>query len=329
MTRLVRNSAITLWVAMTLTFLLIRQMPGDIVRQWALQQQALQGIDYPQAVAQVKIMLNFQPEQTIWTQYFSYLKGVLSGNLGTSLIYQIPVSEVLFMALPWTALIAFGSVTLSFVLGTFLGLLAAWKRQSRLPEFLRIYATFSQAVPDFLVGLLLVVVFAIHFPIFPMRGAYSTFVEPGFNLAFLLEVVYHAILPIVAFATPMIADWALAAFASASSVREELFLVSAEAQGLPVRRILLSYLGPNSILPLIPGVASSFAHVLGGVMLVEVIFGYPGLGLFLAKSIELRDFPLIQGLFLLTTVATIGANLLGELLVRKIDPRIAKGEASA
>lgn len=189
------------------------------------------------------------------------------------------------------------------------------------------YATTSQAIPDFLVGLLLLAIFAITFPLFPMRGAYSTLVEPGWNPAFLLDVLYHACLPILAFAIPMIADWALAAFASASSVREELYLSSAEAQGLPVKTILTSYLGPNALLPLIPGLASSFGGVLGGVILVEAVFGYPGIGMFLAKSIELRDFPLIQGLFLLTTFATIAANLLGELLIRRLDPRIAAGEA--
>lgn len=324
MKKLLRNSLLTLWAATTLTFFLIRQMPGDIIYQWALQLQSMQGIDFQQAEAQVRVMLNYQPGQNIWTQYFSYVWGLLQGNLGTSLVYQIPVWKVIAQALPWTLLIAFGAVSLAFCTGTAFGLLAAWKRHTRLPDFLRFYATVSQAVPDFLVGLLLVGIFGIKLQLLPMRGAYSTFVEPGFNAPFLLDVAYHAILPIIAFATPMIADWAMAAFASASSVREELFLVSAQAQGLPVRRIVLSYLGPNALLPLVPGLAGSFAGVLGGVVLVEAIFGYPGLGLFLARSIELRDFPLMQGLFLLTTVATILANLMGEWLIRRLDPRISK-----
>lgn len=327
MKKLLRNSLLTLWAATTLTFFLIRQMPGDIIYQWALQLQSMQGIDFQQAEAQVRVMLNYQPGDNIWTQYLSYVWGLLQGNLGTSLVYQIPVWEVIAQALPWTLLIAFGSVSLAFCVGTSFGLLAAWQRHTRLPDVLRFYATVSQAVPDFLVGLLLIGIFGIKLQLLPMRGAFSTFVEPGFNAPFLLDVAYHAILPILAFATPMIADWALAAFAAASSVREELFLVSAQAQGLTVRRIVLSYLGPNAVLPLIPGLASSFAGVLGGVVLVEAIFGYPGLGLFLARSIELRDFPLMQGLFLLTTVATIAANLAGELTIRRLDPRIAKGDA--
>lgn len=324
MKRLAINSVLTLWIAISLTFFLIRQMPGDVVHQWALRVQTLQGIDYPQAREQVKVMLNFQADQTAWSQYVHYVGGVLQGNLGVSLAYQIPVTEVIAAALPWTALIAFGAVSLSFLMGTALGLFAAWKRQTRWPEILRAYATVSQAIPDFLVGLLLIAVLAIKLPIFPMRGAYSTFVEPGFNLAFFGDVFYHACLPILAFAVPMTADWALGAFAAASSVREELFLTSAAAQGLSVRRILVSYLGPNALLPLIPGLASSFAGVLGGVVLVEAVFGYPGIGLFLSESIQLRDFPLIQGIFLVTTAATIAANLVGDFLARKLDPRIAK-----
>lgn len=314
-----------MWAATTLTFFLIRQMPGDIVYQWALQLQTMQGIDFQQAEAQARVMLNYQPGQSILSQYASYMMGLLHGNLGTSLVFQVPVWKVISQALPWTLILAVGSVSLSFVVGTCLGLLAAWKRHTRLPDFLRVYATVSQAVPDFLVGLLLICIFGIKLQWFPLPGgAYSTYVTPGFHLSFLLDVAYHAILPIVAFATPMVADWAMAAFASASSVREELFLSSAEAQGLPVRRIVLGYLGPNALLPLIPGLAGSFAGVLGGVVLVEAIFGYPGLGLFLARSIELRDFPLMQGLFLLTTAATIVANVAGELVIRRLDPRIAK-----
>ncbi len=324
MKRLAINSVLTLWIAISLTFFLIRQMPGDVVHQWAMRIQTLQGIDYPQAREQVKVMLNFQADQTAWSQYIHYVAGVLQGNFGTSLAYQIPVTEVIIAALPWTALVAFGSVSLSFLMGTGLGLLTAWKRQSRWPELLRAYATISQAIPDFLVGLLLIAVLAIKFPLFPMRGAYSTFVEPGFNLPFLIDVFYHSCLPILAFAVPMTADWALGAFAAASSVREELFLTSASAQGLSVKRILLSYLGPNALLPLIPGLASSFAGVLGGVVLVEAVFGYPGIGLFLSESIQLRDFPLIQGIFLVTTAATIAANLVGDFLARKLDPRITK-----
>lgn len=323
MKRLAFNSVLTVWTAISLTFFLLRQMPGDVVHQWAMRVQTLQGIDYPQAREQVKVMLNFQADQTVWTQYAHYVSGVLQGNLGTSLAYQIPVWDVIAAALPWTALIAFGSVSLSFLVGTSLGLFTAWRRQSRWPEILRAYATLSQAVPDFLVGLILIALFSIKLPLFPMRGAYSTFVEPGWNFAFVIDVAYHGILPILAFAVPMTADWALAAFASASSVREELFLTSADAQGLSVKRILGSYLGPNALLPLIPGLAGSFAGVLGGVVLVEAVFGYPGIGMFLSESIQLRDFPLIQGIFLVTTAATIGANLVGDFLARKLDPRIA------
>jgi peptide/nickel transport system permease protein len=138
------------------------------------------------------------------------------------------------------------------------------------------------------------------------------------------SLLYHAVLPILAFSIPATGSWALSAKASATSVLGEDYLLVARAKGLKPWRILRDYLGRNALLPLVASLATSLGGLLGGSMLIETMFGYPGLGYFLAQSIGTRDFPLMQGLFLLSTVAIVASNLMAEALSRKLDPRVSR-----
>ena len=316
-------AVLTIIVAMTFTFFLIRQMPGDIVHTWALQIQMQQGISFEEAEEIAKTMMNYDAEAPLYTQYIKYVKNlVLDGNLGYSLTYRIPVSLILKKALPWTLFITSLSVILSFIIGALLGATVAWKRKTILEPLVTLYATITQAVPDFLIGLILLVVLGVNLRIFPMRGAYGPDVDPGFNIPFILDIFYHAVLPVLAFSLQAIGGWALAMKATSTGVLGEDYMNVARAKGLKESRILLRYLGKNAVIPLVTSLAIALATMLGGSMLVETIFGYPGLGFFFAQAINTRDYSLIQGLFLITTVAVIFANLLADIIYTKLDPRI-------
>lgn len=321
--RKITVSLLTIVVAMTFTFLLVRMMPGDILHTLALEIQMQQGISYDAAFSQAKTQLNYDPTVPLHIQYFKYMGNLLfQGNLGRSLIYRIPVALIIKKALPWTVFITTISVLLSFIVGTFIGTAVAWKRKTILEPLLTIYATITQAVPDFLIALLLLVFFAVNLRWFPMRGAHSPDVTPGFNLAFIVNIFYHAALPIAAFSIQAVGGWALAMKASATGVLGEDYINVAKAKGLKEERIIINYLGKNAILPLITGLAITLGAMLGGSMLVETIFGYPGVGFFLGKAIATRDYSLIQGLFLVTTVAIIFANLAADVVYTWLDPRI-------
>lgn len=316
-------SIVTMIVAMTFTFFLIRQMPGDIIHTYALQIQMQQGISYENAREIAKTMLNYDPTVPVYVQYFKYMKNLLLyGNLGYSLTYCIPVSVIIAKALPWTIFITSISVILSFVVGVLLGTTVAWKRKSILESLVTLYATITQAIPDFLIGLILLVSLGVFVRLFPMRGAHGAYVDPGFNLPFILDVLYHAILPVFAFSIQAVGGWALAMKASATGVLGEDYINVARAKGLRESRIIIQYLGKNAILPLVTGLAITLGYMLGGSMLVETIFGYPGIGYFLGQAIATRDYALMQGLFLVTSLAVIIANLAADLLYVKIDPRI-------
>ncbi|MCL5035907.1 MAG: ABC transporter permease [Chloroflexi bacterium] len=315
-------SVVTIFVALTFTFILVRQMPGDIVHTWAMNIMQQQGVTYNEAREMAKAMLNYDPNVPIAVQYFKYMKGLLSGNLGTSLTYRIPVSVIIVQALPWTVFVCTLSLIISFVIGVLLGTTIAWKRKTILEPVVTLYASITQAVPDFLIALLLLVFFGVSLRWFPLRGAYSADTVPGFNIPFMLDVLYHAALPVLAYTLQYIGSWALAMKASATSVLGEDYIAVAEARGLKQKRIIVRYLAGNAILPLVTSLAIAFGTIVGGSMLVETVFGYPGIGYFFGQAIATRDYSLIQGLFLLTTVVMILANLTADIIYSKIDPRI-------
>lgn len=315
---------LTVWAALTFTFVLIRQMPGDVLHTFALQIQNSQGIAYEQAREMAKLQINYDPDEPVLQQYVHYLGNLARGELGRSTTYRIPVSTLLLSALPWTLFITFLSAGVSFVVGVSLGLWAAWRRGSWLDPALTFYATFTQAVPDFLIGVILLLLLGVRLQWMPLRGAYGPDTDPGLSLAFMVSLLHHAILPVLAFSIPAVGSWALSAKASATSVLGEDYLLVARAKGLKPWRILRDYLGRNALLPLISSLATSLGALLGGSMLIETLFGYPGLGYFLAQSIGTRDYPLMQGLFLLSTVAIVVGNLGAEWLSRRLDPRLSR-----
>jgi peptide/nickel transport system permease protein len=315
---------LTVWMALTFTFGLIRQMPGDVLHTFALQIQSTQGGTYEQARELAKLQVSYDPDEPLRLQYVHYLGNLAQGNLGQSLIYRIPVTTILASALPWTIFITFLAASISFVVGVTLGLWAAWRRGSWLEPALTFYATFTQAVPDFLIGVVLLLLLGVRLQWLPLRGAYGPECEPGFSFAFISSLLQHAVLPVMAFSVPVIGSWALAAKASATSVLGEDYLQVARAKGLKPWRILRDYLGRNALLPLIYSFATSLGGLLGGSMLIETLFGYPGLGYFLAQSISTHDYPLMQGLFLLSTLAIVVGNASGDFLSRRLDPRLCR-----
>lgn len=315
---------LTGFMGLTFTFVLIRMMPGDVVHIWAQRIAAEQGVPYSTAYEIAKTRLNHDPTVPIPIQYLKYVRGVFAGNLGESMQMRVPVSRIILGALPWTLFIASLALFTSFVLGIVLGLVVTWRRSPVLETLMTVGTTASQSVPDFLFALILMIVFGIHLRLFPLRGAYGVDVDPGFNLAFLLDVLHHAALPVAAFTLHSAGGWALAMKGSAAAVLHEDYITVARAKGLTDSRIITRYLGRNAMLPLITSLAIALGSMFSGAMLIESLFSYPGIGYFMAEAINNRDYTLMQGLFLVTTMATIFFTLLADLVYARLDPRIGR-----
>lgn len=313
---------LTIIFAVLLTFLLIHMAPGDPCYMWAMQLMKDYGIPFDIAYNQAVQMWGYDPSEPLSAKFVRYMSGLLHGDLGYSMVYRMSVNRIIMRALPWTVFVLAIALLVSFTFGVALGTLIAWRRKGVLDPIITGFASLTAATPAFVIGLILLIFLGINLKWFPTKGAYSIWVTPGFNSPFILDVLHHAALPILAFALEGFGGWALAMKGSAVSVLGEDYVTAAKARGLRERRIMVSYVTRNSILPLVTTLAIALGGMLGGSMLVEMIFNYPGIGYFFSDAVGKRDYGMMQGLFLLVTVATVLANLLADFLYAKLDPRV-------
>jgi len=312
----------TIFVIVSFTFFLIRNTPGDVMQAWAMDLVTAYGMTYEDALAMVKSWYGYEAEKPVLQQYISYISGLFRGDLGKSFIYKVSVNEVLIKALPWTVFVISVSLLLSFGIGVLLGMAMAWKRESFLDPLVTAYASFTGATPDYITALILLIIFAVNLRWFPLKGAYDATIEPGFTWEFFKSVLKHAALPIAAYTFEHAAGWALAMKGSAVSVLGEDYIMAARARGLKERRIMVFYMGRNAILPLVTSLAIALGGMVGGSVLIETVFNYPGIGWFFGEALVKRDLGLMQGLFLFLASSIIFANLAADILYSLLDPRI-------
>jgi peptide/nickel transport system permease protein len=315
---------VTVFFAMSVTFTAIHFMPGDPVQTMAMDMQRNLGITYEDAYDKSKAFLNYDPDIPLVKQYLKYVRGLVRGNFGDSMIFKKPVVTVIAGALPWTLFVLSVALFLSFTVGILVGTYIAWKRKTILDPVLSMYTSVLGSIPDFIVGFLLIILLAVKFKIFPSRGPYDSSVIPGFNVPFIISVLKHAALPILSFFLTTVGGWALMMKGNSTSVLGEDYITSARARGLSEGRIVTVYVARNAMLPLVTALAVTFGMLFGGSPLVENLFVYPGIGFFLGQSIARRDFTLMQGMFLMTTIAVVTANLLAEVLYSVLDPRVRR-----
>jgi peptide/nickel transport system permease protein len=308
---------ITAWAAITINFLIPRLMPGDPVD---LMVARMNGQIDPDAIESMKKSFGLTGG-SIWSQYWDYLFNLLHGELGRSItFYPTHVSSVIGGALPWTIGLVGIATIISYLIGTSLGVVAAWRRGTWLDSILPT-TTFLQAVPYFWVALALVMVFGVSLSWLPVSGAYSLDVTTGFNGEFVASVLYHAILPAITIVVASIADRVMGMRNVMVTTLGEDYVTMAEAKGLTSRRVMWRYAARNAILPNITSFSLSLGFVVGGSVLTEIVFSYPGIGSVLLKAVENEDFPLMQGIFLIISLAVLAANLLADIAYVALDPR--------
>ena len=310
---------VALWAALSLNFLVPRLMPGDPV---LLLVGRLQGQVDPRAIQALRLQFGLN-NSSLWSQYVHYLGDLLHGNLGVSITYfPTPVTQVIGLGLRWTLVLVGVSAILSFFIGTLMGTIAAWRRGSWFDNVASPLLTFLSAIPYFWFALIVLYVLGFVVKWFPLTGAYSIDTTPGVNASFLLSAAYHAILPAVTIVISSMAGWMLGMRNAMLSTLAEDYVLMAQAKGLAERRVMLTYAARNAILPNITGFALSLGFVIGGALLTEIVFSYPGLGYILLQGVQSDDFPLMQGIFLLIAIAVLCANFLADVCYTVLDPRV-------
>lgn len=312
----------TVVLSLLLTFLIIESMPGNPVELMADTYVRQEAVTYDVAYERAKITLNYDPETPLYERFVQYLKGIVTGDLGESMNYRRPVTEIIFNALPWTLLVVTVSLSLSFLVGCFIGIYISLKRSKKMDSAVIVYSSIFGSIPDYIVGYVLIFIVSIQLGLLPARGAYGADVVRGFNLPFILSVLKHAILPITAYFITQVGGWMMSMKASCTSVLGEDYIQYAKARGLSQKRIITSYVGRNAILPMVTSLAISFGFMFGGAPLVENLFIYPGLGYYLGQATASRDFTMMQGMFFLIIIMVTTASLVAELLYSVLNPRL-------
>ena len=312
----------TIYLSATIIFVIPRLIPGDPLSVYYEQLREV-GAQRGAELMIEEYRKVFGLDKDIFSQYISFLYQILKGDFGYS-ISQFPakVSELIAAALPWSIGLLSVTTVISWVLGTLMGAIAGWVRESRASKIMAAGALLLSIIPYYILAILLVFLFAYTLRWFPSGGGYTAGMTPAFDLAFILNVLWHAFLPGLSIIISSLTWWFLSMRSMISMIKGEDFVILAEAKGLPKREILWNYAARNAILPQLTGLALSLSRIFTGALITEVIFGYPGLGTLLVTAIRNLDYFLLQGTIMLSIFAVATANLLVEIFYPLVDPRI-------
>lgn len=320
----------TIWVVSSITFFVIRAMPSNPV-EVMINELTSAGVSPDDAKNQAASLLGIDLDRPMIWQYVDYLGNVVQGDLGNSYKSRgMSVASIIGQVLPWTLFSVGLSLLVTFVLGIALGAIMAYRRDTWVDHILSNVAATLDAVSPYLIGLLAILIFGVLWkvegrpivPISDMRGTVSPGMQPEFSLAFFADIFKHVRVLLLVYVLSSIGSWMLQMKSNTVNTLGEDYVTVARARGLSDGRILTAYVGRNATLPLFTRLAISVGFVVGGSVLLETLFVYKGVGYQLAKAISERDYPVMQGVFLIITIAVVFANLLADYVYGFLDPRV-------
>jgi peptide/nickel transport system permease protein len=314
---------LVIWVAATINFAIPRLSPADPIKEALLKVTSMGASQSGMDVLTKTFAARFGLDQPVWKQYLNYLVDLAQGNLGFSIsFFPARVGDMILVALPWTIVLVGLATLITFVIGTVLGAFMAWPYVPSVVRVLGPPLLTLSAIPYYLLGLILIYVFAFLIKLFPLGGGYSVGMSADWTPEFLIDAGKHAILPALSIVLADLGGWALHMRGMMVTVQGEDFMTLAEAKGLNPSRIFTRYAVRNAILPQITSLALSIGRVVSGAILVEVVFGYPGVGNLLYQAIRIFDYFVIYGIAFMVIVAIGLATLILDLVLPVLDPRI-------
>ncbi len=315
-------------VVIVFNFLLFRILPGDPVKLIIHSPRMT-------AEAQERIRENFGLDKPVWlnveaikqgdlaagldTQFTAYLRNLLRGDLGVSFATRQDVSTLLRERVWRTVVLVMIGEVLAIVFGIALGMIAAWRRGSKQDTGILMWGLFTWAMPTFFFGIILLIVTRGHFPV---GGMVTPGLRPEDGWAYWKDVGWHLILPTVTLTILYMSEYMLIMRSSVVEVLSEDFILTAKAKGMNTFQIFKDHALKNSMLPMITIIALTLGYTIGGAIQVETVFSWPGIGRLMYDSVQKRDYPVLQGIFLLVAIGVIIANLSADLLYGVLDPRV-------
>ncbi|MFW5991649.1 MAG: ABC transporter permease [Halanaerobiaceae bacterium] len=317
---------LTFIFALFLNFYLPRLVPGNPVNTIISQMAAGGGLSSEAARDMYNtFMREFGLDQPVWMQFINYVKLLFRGDLGTSFSqYPKPVTRILVAALPWTIALQLPGMLVGWIVGNILGAIAAYRKgifdKTVFPTTL-----FLNSIPHYALGIILLYSFAVVLGVFPVGGGYEQSLYPAFNLEFILSTLRHYVLPFSSIVLVTIGGQAIGMREMSIYELNEDYVLFSRSLGIKEKNII-RYVFKNAVLPQITGLALTLGLVVGGSLVTEIVFSYPGIGTYLFTAIRESDYPMIQGCTLLITMGVLSANFLMDLTYGFIDPRIKSAQ---
>lgn len=315
----ISQAVITVIAILIFNFFLFRVWsPGDPVSFLTRGQGANISEQERQALIQ-----DYGLDKSTWGQFAEYMRDTLTLKLGVSSFYQGETVMAVFLRFLWPTLLLVGTSTIfSMVIGIWMGIRSGWRRGSVFDRTSMIGSLVLYSMPEFWLGMLLLLLFSTSLGWFPVGGRISTNVSELSGIQYALDVANHLFLPVLTLTLAYLGEYYLVMRSSLLDVLGEDYITTARAKGVIERHVLNRHAVRNALLPTVTLIALSFGYVIGGVITVEVVFSYQGLGLLTYTAILAKDYWLLQGLFLFFTLAVIGFNLASDFAYAYLDPRV-------
>ncbi len=310
--------AITVAGVVVVVFALPRAMPGDPID--ALAGTGGVGATDPRVHAQLESYYGLN--RSLTAQFWGYLGDLRRGDLGISISQHVPVAHLIVGRLPWTLLLMGTSLAFSTLFSFFAGVAAGWRRGSGRDRALIGATTGLSAIPGYATASLILIAFAVAWPLFPLSGAQTPFAHYGSPVAAVADVARHLALPAVALTLSLLGSNFLLVRNSVVSALGQDYLVLARAKGLPERLLKHRHAGRNALLPFVTVVGLQVGFAVGGAIFVESVFAYPGIGSLILQAIQSRDYPVLDASLLVLAVVVLTMNLAVDLLYRRLDPSV-------
>lgn len=316
---------LVIFLGVTLTFIIPRLSPSDPVERQVSQLMMSGSHVSPEAIIAMREALTemYGLSGSPWEQYLAFWGRLFQGDLGPSLsAFPTPVTELLAGAMPWTFGLLMTSIMISWIVGNVLGAISSYYENNRVIQVIDVLSQAVRPIPYYIMALVLLAVFAYWIPIFPFSGAYPPGTRPEFSFNFALIVIRHSILPLLSLVLIGIGGWFIGMKSLTSNIIAEDYVVYAENIGLAKRRILAQYIIRNAMLPQITGLALQIGLIFSGALIMEVVFGYPGIGTLTYQAVMANDYTLIMGITLLSIIGVATMVLILDFIYPLFDPRV-------
>jgi len=307
---------LVLFVATMINFGLPRLAPGDPLLYF-FDESTIKELTSEQKQA---VLDSVGLGGSLWEQYVNYIVGIFKWDFGSSITYAKPVTEIIADKLPWTLTLVFPALILSTIIGLIIGAYSAWNRGKKRDMTLLTSMLTFQAIPGFWLGMLLIAIFSVSLGWFPTYGALSI-VQDGTTWGFIKDVLWHLVLPICTLSIATVGSHYLLTRSSMLESLGQDYMTMAEAKGVSKKTLIFNHGLRNALLPIYTEFTMALGSLIGGSVVIETVFSYPGIGSLLYESVTARDFPMMQGIFLIITLGIIAANIFADLTYPLIDPR--------